>query len=151
MGFAVGFGRTRRSYLIPSTLLCASVGGELGVVKGRRRARPEGTAIPATEAAKNFGRLVDRVRETRATYTIERSGKAVARIGPVESRKGTLADFKEWARTAPHVDEEYLRELEDICAAITGRACPGTHGDGSRHERIDSRRTRSAESESRRR
>lgn len=82
--------------------------------KIRDRKTLEREAITATDAAKNFGRLVDRVRETGATYTIERGGKAVAQIGPVESRRGTLRDFKELIRTAPHVDEEYLRHLEDI-------------------------------------
>jgi antitoxin (DNA-binding transcriptional repressor) of toxin-antitoxin stability system len=69
-------------------------------------------AVPATEAAKTFGRLVNRVREERATYVIERGGEPVAQIGPVKRRRSTFADFKAWAQTAPHVDQEYLREVE---------------------------------------
>jgi len=69
-------------------------------------------SVPATEAAKNFGRLVNRVREERAVYVIERGGEPMAQIGPVERRRSTFADFKAWARTAPHVDEEYLRLVE---------------------------------------
>ena len=82
--------------------------------KGRRP--PVGradTRIAATEAAKNFGRLVNRVHQERVTYIVERGGEPVAQIGPVERRTSTLADFKEWARTAPRVDEEYLRAVED--------------------------------------
>ena len=38
--------------------------------------------VSATEAAKNFGRLIDRVRETRATYVVERGGTPVATVSP---------------------------------------------------------------------
>jgi antitoxin (DNA-binding transcriptional repressor) of toxin-antitoxin stability system len=84
---------------------------------GRYRIRSRKTLeklshIAATEAAKNFGTLVNRVREERAVYVIERGGVPVAQIGPVERRRGTIADLKAFIRDAPHVDEEYLREVE---------------------------------------
>ena len=44
-------------------------------------AKAAAEVIAATDAAKNFGHLVDRVRETRATYVIERHGRPVAQIG----------------------------------------------------------------------
>ena len=50
--------------------------------------------IAATEAAKNFGTLVNRVREERAVYVIERGGVPVAQIGPVEPKRGTIGDLK---------------------------------------------------------
>jgi antitoxin (DNA-binding transcriptional repressor) of toxin-antitoxin stability system len=68
--------------------------------------------ISATEAAKTFGRLVDRVREERAIYIVERGGKPVAQIGPVSEGRCTLADFVELLRTLGPVDEEYLRAVE---------------------------------------
>lgn len=61
-------------------------------MKPRRHKRPVG--VSATEAAKNFGRLIDRVRETRATYVVERGGKPVASIAPVEREVFTMRDFK---------------------------------------------------------
>jgi antitoxin (DNA-binding transcriptional repressor) of toxin-antitoxin stability system len=64
--------------------------------------------VSATEAAKNFGRLVDRVREERATYVVERGGKAVARIVPVERAAFTMADFRRLTAVLPHPGEEYL-------------------------------------------
>jgi antitoxin (DNA-binding transcriptional repressor) of toxin-antitoxin stability system len=79
-----------------------------------RRRRAGRTTIAATEAAKNFGRLVDRVRETQATYVIERGGTPVAQISPVGFKRATIADFKILLRTTPHVDKQYLDELEDI-------------------------------------
>jgi len=73
--------------------------------------------VSATEAAKNFGRLVDRVREERATYVVERGGKAVARIAPVERDSFTMADFKTLMTTSPHVDDEYLKATDHAVAA----------------------------------
>lgn len=67
--------------------------------------------ISATDAAKTFGRLVDRVREERATFIVERGGVPVAQIGPVASRC-TLGDLAELLRTVGPVDEEYLRAVE---------------------------------------
>jgi antitoxin (DNA-binding transcriptional repressor) of toxin-antitoxin stability system len=68
--------------------------------------------VPATEAAKNFGRLVDRVREERTTYVIERGGKPVAQIRPVTRASFTMADFKELAADLAGAGDEYLRAVE---------------------------------------
>lgn len=67
-------------------------------------------SIAATEAAKTFGRLVNRVCEEHATYVIERGGQAVAQIGPVE-RRSTLADFVAFIQTAPRAGEEHARAV----------------------------------------
>ena len=72
--------------------------------------------MSATEAAKNFGRLVDRVREERATYVVERGGKAVARITPIDRAPFTVADFKALLAALPHADEAYLKTTEDAAA-----------------------------------
>ena len=70
--------------------------------------------VAATDAAKNFGRLVDRVREEGATYVIERHGRPVAQIGPVEpARTTTFRDLADFMRTAPKLDEETLRYIEE--------------------------------------
>ena len=81
-----------------------------------RKARERDSRIAATEAAKNFGRLVSRVSEERATYIVERGGQPVAQIGPVGRTPSTLGDFKAWLRDLPRVDDEYLRALEDVVA-----------------------------------
>ena len=82
----------------------------LGKVARRgSRARP---TISATDAAKTFGRLVDRVREERAVYVIERGGTPVAEIGPVAAASCTVADLVEVLRTRSPLDKRYLREVE---------------------------------------
>ena len=71
-------------------------------------------AIAATDAAKNFGELVDRVREEGITYIIERHGRPVAQIGPVETEeRKTLRDLIEALQAAPKLDEEVLRYIEE--------------------------------------
>ena len=77
----------------------------------RRRAH-----VTATEAAKNFGRLVDRVREERVTYVIERGGEPVATIGPAQRVRFTMADFKALAAGLPRTDAEYLNLVEHAVA-----------------------------------
>ena len=71
-------------------------------------------AITASHAAKNFGRLADRVREHGATYVITRHGRAIAQIGPVENEPPkTLSGLVEYLKTAPKLDEEVLRYIEE--------------------------------------
>jgi antitoxin (DNA-binding transcriptional repressor) of toxin-antitoxin stability system len=81
-----------------------------------RKTRERESRIAATEAAKSFGRLVDRVREERATYVVERGGRPVAQISPIERRHFTLADFAALLRRLPRVDDEYLTAVEDAAA-----------------------------------
>src|SRR5262245_15431744 len=68
--------------------------------------------ISATDASKNFGRLVDRVREERADYVIERSGQPVARIGPIDAPHGTLADLKALVAAASFAGDDYASAVE---------------------------------------
>ncbi len=75
--------------------------------------RRSGRTVTATEAAKNFGAIVDRVREDRVVYVVERGGKPVAQIGPVDTRRFTVRDFVELLESAPKADEEYLRAVEE--------------------------------------
>ena len=71
--------------------------------------------VTATEAAKNFGAIVDRVREERAVYVVERGGTPVAEIGPVKARSFTVRDFVELLRSGsmPRASEEYCRAVEE--------------------------------------
>jgi len=78
----------------------------------RRAPREETGRIAATDAAKNFGHLVSRVREEGATYVIERGGKPVARIGPVGVTGSTMATVKALVEAGPRVDDAYLRAVE---------------------------------------
>ena len=72
--------------------------------------------VSATEAAKNFGHLVDRVREEHATYIVERGGKPVAQIGPAAGQSFSMADFKALVRRLPSGGSEYLDAVERAAA-----------------------------------
>ena len=84
-------------------------------IKSKKAMQAASESITATDAAKNFGRLVDRVREAGATYVIERHGRPAAQIGPVEplATPKTLRDLVEALKAAPKLDEEILRYIED--------------------------------------
>lgn len=81
----------------------------------RKKARLAASeSVAATDAAKNFGRLVDRVREEGATYVIERHGRPVAQIGPVQIEgPKTLRNLMDAIQAAPKLDEEVLRYIEE--------------------------------------
>lgn len=80
-------------------------------------------AIAATVAAKHFGRLVDRVREERAVYVIERAGRPVAEIGPVAS-VCTLRDLVGFLRARRRPDDTYLRAVESGVALMNRATLP---------------------------
>ena len=72
--------------------------------------------VPATEAAKGFGALVDRVRETGHVYQIESRGQVVAQIGPAR-RPGTLRDLREFVRRGPRAPVELIDAIDEARAA----------------------------------
>jgi prevent-host-death family protein len=93
--------------------------------KSKRTLKKMADSISATEAAKNFGRLVDRVREKGTTYVVERHGRPIAQIGPVvHSAPKTLRGLVELMRTAPTLDEETLRLIEEGVKALNRPEVP---------------------------
>jgi antitoxin (DNA-binding transcriptional repressor) of toxin-antitoxin stability system len=83
--------------------------------------------ITATDAAKNFGALVDRVRQDRAVYVVERGGTPVAEVGPVQRRAFTVRDFVEMARSrsGPPLDDEFARAVAEGVAMLNRPRVPG--------------------------
>ena len=72
--------------------------------------------MSATDAAKTFGSLVDRVRETRVTYVIERSGRPVALISPVENQAFTMADFRRLMTSLPRGERAHADAVDRVSA-----------------------------------
>jgi hypothetical protein len=68
--------------------------------------------VSATDAAKAFGRLVNQVRETQATYVVERGGVPVAQIGPIARRSATIRDLKALLADRGRASDEYLEAVE---------------------------------------
>lgn len=82
--------------------------------------------VTASDAAKKFGALVDRVREERAVYIIVRGGRPVAQIGPVAGGHCTLARLAERLASRPRLDDAYL---DDVERAVSGFNVPAVPGD----------------------
>ncbi len=82
--------------------------------RSKKALKAAAESITATEAAKNFGRLVDRVREDGATYVIGRHGRPVAQVGPVTIEEPkTLRGLVDYLKTAPRLDDDVLRYMEE--------------------------------------
>ncbi|MDE2761231.1 MAG: type II toxin-antitoxin system Phd/YefM family antitoxin [Gemmatimonadota bacterium] len=82
----------------------------------KRRIRPtHSRVVSATEAARNLGEILARVREKRMVYIVERHGKPVAQIAPVEDRVFTGRDFVALVRSGrvPSAGPEYARAVEE--------------------------------------
>lgn len=89
-----------------------------------KRAKPART-VSASEAAKNFGALVDRVREERAEYIIERAGRPVAKIGPVAAERCTLRELVDWIAGREPLDSAYLAGVERAVVSFNEPQVPG--------------------------
>ncbi len=73
------------------------------------------TRITATEAARNFSDLLNRVRYRGESFTIERSGEVVAQIiAPPQTRKSTGADLSRLLAEFPLPDDEFANDIRQI-------------------------------------
>ena len=70
--------------------------------------------ITATEAARGFSELLNRVRYRGEEFVIERGGEPVGRLSPVRPVASTVEDLVRVLRSAPHPDDDYLLELESL-------------------------------------
>lgn len=77
--------------------------------------------ISATDAARSFSDIVNRVRYRGEEFIVEKGGQAVCRIVPLESAKrGTIADLIRILEQFP-VDEDFAA---DVRAGIPGPSVP---------------------------
>lgn len=73
--------------------------------------------MTATEAARNFSDLLNRVRYERETFVILRGGEAVGQLGPVESSPPmTLRGLFELLEGLDKPEERFAEDLEQIQA-----------------------------------
>jgi prevent-host-death family protein len=79
--------------------------------------------VSASEAAKNFGALADRVRSEGAEYIVERSGTPIVRILPAR-RTSTLGDLAALLRSLEGLDPKYRKAVKSGVAAANRPAVP---------------------------
>ncbi len=72
------------------------------------------TRISATEAARKFSEILNRVAYRRETFVVERSGKPICEISPARVKKFTARDFVEMIKSAPRPDDQYFEDVEEI-------------------------------------
>lgn len=70
------------------------------------------TVVSATEAARRFSDLVSRVCYQGETFVIERGGRPLCQLGPIEARRCTGADLLALLSRLPRPDEEFLAAVE---------------------------------------
>jgi prevent-host-death family protein len=84
----------------------------------------KGRTISASEAAKNFGALVDRVRSERAEYVVERGGSPAVRVVPAALERCSTAEFVDLIRSLARADEAYLKAVETGVKKLNKPAVP---------------------------
>lgn len=70
--------------------------------------------ISATAAARSFSELVSRVCYKGETYLIEKGGRPMCELSPVESSRFTGADFLALLGTLPKPGAEFLDTVEEV-------------------------------------
>ena len=70
--------------------------------------------VSATEAARNFSELISRVCYKGETYLVERGGKAMCQLVPVEARRCTGADLLTLMAELARPADEFLDAVEEI-------------------------------------
>jgi len=68
--------------------------------------------ISATEAARKFSDLLNRVQYQGEEFIVERGGEPLCRITPVGASKRTVADLVRVLRSVPKPDEGYWKAVE---------------------------------------
>lgn len=81
-------------------------------------------SVSATDGAKRFARIVDRVRESAATYVVTRGGVPVAEIGPVKARRFTAGNFADLVASLPATDDAFAGAVRDGLAKVNRPKVP---------------------------
>jgi prevent-host-death family protein len=68
--------------------------------------------ISATDAARRFSEVVNRVRYRNETFVVKRGGEPVCEIVPVRPATITGRELVALLRSLPHPDKQYLDEVQ---------------------------------------
>jgi antitoxin (DNA-binding transcriptional repressor) of toxin-antitoxin stability system len=72
--------------------------------------------ISATEAARSFSELMNRVHYRGESFVVERGGKPICEISPARPPKFSGAALANLLRSLPKPDDEYLAIVEELVA-----------------------------------
>lgn len=68
--------------------------------------------ITSTKAARNFSDILNRVAYRGESFVVERGGRPVCRIVPVEAKGMSVPDFAQVLESAPKPDPGYWGDVE---------------------------------------
>ena len=68
--------------------------------------------ISATDAARRFSEILNRVRYRNETFVVTRRGEPICEIVPVHAAPFTGRDLVELLRSLPHPGKDYLDAVE---------------------------------------
>ncbi|MGH8011740.1 MAG: type II toxin-antitoxin system Phd/YefM family antitoxin [Candidatus Binataceae bacterium] len=72
--------------------------------------------VSATEAARSFSELMNRVSYRGESFVVERGGKPICEIVPAGQVRFTGANLAKLLQSLPKPDEEYLTIVEELIA-----------------------------------
>jgi len=75
------------------------------------------SVVSATEAARSFSDLINRACYQGETFVIERGGRAICQLGPLQGSRCTGADLLALFSKLPRPDEEFLDAVEALTRA----------------------------------
>ena len=84
----------------------------VGLVRERPMEYRAAREVSATEAARSFSELLNRVRFRGETFIVMRGGRPVCELRPAAPAAFTGADLVSVIRALPAVDEDYLEAVE---------------------------------------
>lgn len=73
--------------------------------------------ISSTEAARNLGECLARIRHTGDRFVLMKNRRPVAELGPVSGTRGSTLRTLWIAMREAKVDEDFVRDLERVNAA----------------------------------
>ena len=74
------------------------------------------TRISATQTARRFSELMNRVRYRGESFVVERGGKPVCEILPAQPARFTGRELAATLRSLPKPDEEYFTLVDKLTA-----------------------------------
>lgn len=78
------------------------------------------TRVTATEAARQFSEILNRVAYKGETFVVERAGRPICEISPTASEGISTSELVNLLRSSPRPDKAYFKTLEKI----TGKQAP---------------------------
>ena len=70
--------------------------------------------VTATEAARKFSEILNRIAYKGETFVVERNGRPICEISPTESEGISTQELVEILRSSPRPDKAYFKILEKI-------------------------------------